>query len=83
MKPSETSRFVQFLRNVKRSRRDKILGGVCGGFAAHSDIPIWAYRVIFIAFATLQVGLLAYIALWIFMPAEGVSGSVAEKTPNK
>ena len=73
MESSKKSQFVQFLNNVKRSRSDKELGGVCGGFAAHSGIPAWVYRVLFITLLVIGVGALAYIALWIFMPVEDAS----------
>ena len=76
--------FIQFLNKVKRSRSDKTLGGVCGGFAAHSDIPAWVYRALFITLLVVNgVGALAYIALWICMPAEDISAStepVAERS---
>ncbi len=38
MESSNQSQFVQFLQKAKRSRGDrgdKLLGGICGGFAAH------------------------------------------------
>ena len=73
MESSNQSQFVQFLQKAKRSRGDrgdKLLGGICSGFAAHSDIPVWVYRVGFIALSAMSVGVFAYIALWIFMPIE-------------
>ena len=70
--PKRTS-FIQFLNKVKRSRSDKKLGGVCGGFAANSDIPAWVYRALFIILLATGVGALAYIALWICMPVEEIS----------
>ncbi len=75
MESSKKSRFIQFLNNVKRSQSDKELGGVCGGFAAHSEIPAWVYRVLFITLLVISVGALAYIALWIFMPVEDASAT--------
>ena len=75
MESSKKSQFVQFLYNVKRSRSDKEIGGVCGGFAAHSGIPAWVYRALFITLLMLGVGALAYIALWIFMPIEDDSAT--------
>lgn len=44
MEPTHKPRFIQFLQKVKRSRSEKKLGGVCGGLAAHSDVPAWVYR---------------------------------------
>ena len=64
------SPFVHFLQNVKRLPSRKKLGGVCAGLAKSSDNPAWFFRVMFITTAILYVGLIGYIALWIFMPVE-------------
>jgi phage shock protein PspC (stress-responsive transcriptional regulator) len=78
MEPSTRSEFVQFLNQVMRSRSDKMIAGVCGGLAAHSGVPAWVYRALFVTLAIFfWLGLLAYIALWIFMPVEDVSQSTA------
>ena len=60
-----------FLHQLVRSRSDRIIGGVCGGLGAHTDLPAWAWRVIF-CLTTLYfgVGLLIYVLLWIFLPEE-------------
>ena len=75
MESSKRASFIQFLNKVKRSSSDKKLGGVCGGFAAHSDLPAWVYRALFITLLVTGVGALAYISLWICMPAEDVSAT--------
>ena len=85
MESSERTGFIRFLHEVKRSRSDKRLGGVCGGFAAHSDIPSWVYRVHFIMLLVVGVGAVAYIALWICMPIEEIaaeSDTVASPAAN-
>jgi len=51
---------------------------VCGGFAAHSDIPSWVYRVAFISLLVLGIGAIAYLALWVCMPLEVVEARRAE-----
>lgn len=71
--PLQKRRFIQFLQNVKRSRSEKKLGGICGGLAAHSDVPAWVYRSVFITLLLLWgLGGVAYISLWICMPMEEV-----------
>ena len=75
MESSKRSPFVRFLHQVRRSQTDRKLGGVCGGFAAHSDIPSWVYRALFIVFLVGGVGAIAYIALWICMPIEEISAA--------
>ena len=59
------------LQTLVRSRTDRIVGGVCGGLGRHTDLPAWAWRVIFcLTFLYFGAGLLIYILLWLFLPLE-------------
>jgi phage shock protein PspC (stress-responsive transcriptional regulator) len=60
-----------FLHQLARSRTDRVVGGVCGGLGHSTDLPSWAWRVIFcLTLLYFGVGLLIYILLWIFLPEE-------------
>lgn len=60
-----------FLHRLARSRTDRVIGGVCGGLGKHTDLPPWAWRVIFCLISLyFGAGLLFYILLWIFLPLE-------------
>lgn len=61
-----------FFRQLARSRSDRWLGGVCGGLGRHTDLPSWAWRLIF-CLVTLYFGsgILFYVLLWVFLPQEG------------
>ena len=60
-----------FLQQLARSRSDRIIGGVCGGLGHSTDLPSWAWRVIFcLTLLYFGAGLLIYILLWIFLPQE-------------
>jgi phage shock protein C len=60
-----------FLHQLARSRSDRVIGGVCGGLGHNTDLPSWAWRVIFcLTLLYFGVGLLIYILLWIFLPEE-------------
>jgi phage shock protein C len=60
-----------FLQRLTRSRRDRIIGGVCGGLGQSTDLPSWAWRVIFcLTLLYFGAGLLIYLLLWIFLPQE-------------
>lgn len=64
--PSQDSALNRF----HRSLNDKWLGGVCGGLGISTDIPAWAWRILFVLAVFLHgVGLLVYMLLWIFVPA--------------
>ena len=56
-------------RQVRRSARDVWLFGVCGGLGEHTPWPAWLWRALFVATTLMTgVGLVAYVALWLFMP---------------
>jgi phage shock protein C len=67
--PAEASRSP--LHQLARSRSDRVLGGVCGGLGRHTELPSWAWRLIFcLTFLYFGAGLLIYILLWLFLPQE-------------
>ena len=67
--PSASHR--SFLQQLARSRSDRVFGGVCGGLGHSTDLPSWAWRVIFcLTLLYFGAGLLIYILLWIFLPQE-------------
>ena len=57
---------------LRRSRNDRVLGGVCGGLGKFFGInPVWFRLLFFILFLPGGVpGLLPYIILWIIIPQE-------------
>jgi phage shock protein C len=59
-------------RTLRRSRTDRMLGGVCGGFARYLGIDPVVARVLYVL-GTLVTGgalVLAYLVFWIVMPEE-------------
>lgn len=68
---SGASRAEAFFKQLARSRTDRFLGGVCGGLGRHTDLPSWAWRVIFCVVSLyFGSGILFYVLLWIFLPVE-------------
>ena len=60
-------------RPLRRSRNDRVLGGVCGGLGEFFGLrPLW-FRIIFVLLGIPGgvPGLLPYILLWLISPAEG------------
>lgn len=55
------------MKGLKRSRRDCVLGGVCGGIAEYLGISSFLVRILMIIFG---VTLFAYFIMWILMPLE-------------
>ena len=60
------------MKDLKRSRKDKVFCGVCGGISKETGIPSWMFRVLFILmiFFGMGIGIILYGLLWIFMPLE-------------
>ncbi|MGY2085820.1 PspC domain-containing protein [Blastococcus sp. SYSU DS0539] len=55
---------------LRRSRSDKVIGGVGGGLAEYSGIDALLWRVGFVALALAGgTGVLVYLLLWLLMPA--------------
>ena len=62
---------VSAVNSLRRSRSDRVLGGVCGGMAHATGVESWAWRLLFaVLFVFAGMGLLAYLLLWIFIPSE-------------
>jgi len=57
---------------LRRSRRNRMLAGVCGGLGEFFGIsPFWFRLGMFIAFIPGGVpGILIYVLLWIMVPSE-------------
>jgi len=58
-------------RKLYRSRRERMIAGVCGGIALRYDIdPSWV-RIIFVLFFFAGgAAFLLYVLLWIIIPLE-------------
>lgn len=61
------------MRNkLRRSRRDRIVAGVCGGLGEFFGLSPWIFRIIFL-FLLLPgglPGLIPYLLMWIIIPSE-------------
>jgi phage shock protein PspC (stress-responsive transcriptional regulator) len=61
----------QALNQLRRSRSDRLFGGVCGGLGRYTDTPSWVWRVLFcLAVICLGFGVLLYCLLWLFVPEQ-------------
>jgi phage shock protein PspC (stress-responsive transcriptional regulator) len=58
---------------LQRSRRNRILGGVCGGLAAWLGWSPTVVRILYVAVSVCSAafpGMLVYVILWLVMPLE-------------
>ena len=59
---------------LKRSRRNALIGGVCGGIAEHFGWSVTATRVAYVLLSILSVafpGIIVYLVLWLVLPRDG------------
>jgi len=63
---------VSHFQQLRRSRADRWLGGVCGGLAGAFGLETWVWRLVFTVFTivTSGFGALVYLLMWIFVPEE-------------
>jgi len=58
-------------KRLYRSRKERIIGGVCGGLGYYFDIdPVFIRLIWAVLFFVGGIGLLAYIIAWIIVPEE-------------
>jgi phage shock protein PspC (stress-responsive transcriptional regulator) len=57
------------LNKITLSKSDRVVLGVCGGFAQATQTPSWIWRAAFCISAIFGgAGAIAYLILWYFMP---------------
>ena len=58
-------------KKLFRSRKERVIGGVCGGIGNYFNLDPVLIRVVWAAlFFAAGAGLLAYILAWIIVPLE-------------
>jgi phage shock protein PspC (stress-responsive transcriptional regulator) len=56
---------------LHRSRKHKLIAGVCGGIAEWLGWDVTVVRILYVLVSVLSVafpGIIVYVALWILMP---------------
>lgn len=52
--------------SIKRSRNDRVLGGVCGGLAQAMGINAWILRIVWLLLPGPNI--IAYLLCWALIP---------------
>jgi phage shock protein C len=59
------------INRLRRSLRDRWLGGVCGGLGRLTGVESWVWRLIFVLGLVFGgITLFIYVALWILVPVD-------------
>ena len=64
---------IDFRRPLRRSTRDFMLAGVCGGLAQWLGWDATIVRVLYVLLSVLSAafpGIIVYVILWLIMPPE-------------
>jgi phage shock protein C len=69
--PPDAAGPLNVLNQLRRSRSDSVLGGICGGLGRYTGVPAWGWRVLFcLSVMCFGFGILLYCLLWLFIPLE-------------
>ncbi|AEX84934.1 putative stress-responsive transcriptional regulator [Marinitoga piezophila KA3] len=68
-------------KQLYRSRKDRVVAGVCGGIAEYFDISSIIVRLICIAlFLSNGIGIWVYIIAWLIIPTEPLNNKFETET---
>ena len=64
-------------RRLTRSRTDRMIAGVCGGFAAYSGIDANIVRLLMVLLAVFGgAGAVLYLVAWVIVPVEDAGAAI-------
>jgi len=61
------------MKRLKRSRKEKMVAGVCGGLAEYFDMDPTVMRLLYVLVSVISAafpGILVYLILWIIVPPD-------------
>jgi phage shock protein C len=57
------------VKKLRRSKKERIIAGVCGGLAEYFGVDVTLVRIAFVlAFILFGIGIIPYAVLWLVMP---------------
>lgn len=63
-------------KRLYRSRKDRVLGGVCGGLGDYLNIDPVIIRIVLVFMIFTVGGILIYLIAWILIPNEPAGSSI-------
>ena len=71
------------MKRLYRSKKERILGGVCAGLGEHLDVDPTVIRLIWVVVTVLSfgTGIIVYILAWIIIPEEATAGAEPSLAP--
>ena len=70
------------MRRVYRSKKERVLAGVCGGIGVAADLDPSLVRLawVLLTLISLGAGILLYLAAWLIIPEEPDPGTIPPPT---
>ena len=70
------------MKRLYRSRKDRMLGGVCAGLGEHLDVDPTVIRLVWVVLTAISMGtgILVYILAWIIIPEEDTAGATPQSS---
>lgn len=60
------------VKKLERSRRQRMIAGVCGGVAEYFNVDVTLIRLLMLAFILMEgAGIVLYLAAWVIIPGPG------------
>jgi len=66
------------VKRLYRSRKDRIIAGVCGGIGEYFEIDPTLIRLVWLLLGLTGAGIVVYIVAWAIVPEEPVSTPATE-----
>ena len=62
--------YNRSMKKLYRSRKDKMIAGICGGLGDYFDVDSTLVRVLFLVLVFSGVWPIVYLLLWLVIPRE-------------
>jgi phage shock protein PspC (stress-responsive transcriptional regulator) len=71
------------MKRLYRSKKEQMLGGICGGLAEYIEVDPSIIRLVFVVLIVLSWGIfiLVYIAAWIIVPVSPEESTLLTTRP--
>jgi phage shock protein PspC (stress-responsive transcriptional regulator) len=73
------------MKRLYRSKKERMLGGICGGLGEHLDVDPTVIRLLWVVITliSLGTGILVYLIAWVIIPDEDTAGPDSDGQKNQ
>lgn len=59
-----------YMKKLYRSKRNRIIAGVCGGIGEYLDVDPTLVRLLWVLLSFQGIGIIVYVIAWVIVPEE-------------